>query len=316
MTSYREFHVLGSGYEITSESSRDRPRLILDQPLLITKFNVKSVELPLTFSQLVQPTDYVFTTTYKMQTSGFSVAFRDYIVFSSNEIVTGALILSKMQTLLIAHGSTTFAGHLAATSGFSNNGVDPAAKLSTTTTAVVSLTGVPQFSFTRALAIAGAAPVDTNVLSVTINLIPQSRLASLFDYPYWGSASIVVNTVSGPNLVSVDSALPTMFTRPSYLLLHSNLRAGFHSGSTGRPDSSTYDTIIAKIDIQMDSTQTWGTTSAIWINPSQHPDLFYKANDSEYSELDFWMTYPDGTFARFSGNSFSLTLACIVSTSF
>ena len=316
MTSYREFYVQCAGNEITSESSRDHPRLLLDQPLSITKFNVKSVELPLTFSQLVQPSEYMFTTTYKTVTSGFSVAFRDYIVFTSSEVVTGALLLSKMQTLLIAHGSLTFAGHLSSTSGFSNTGVDPIAKLSSTTTAVLSATGVPQFSFTQALAVAGAAPVDTNVLSVTINLQTHSRLAALFDYPYWGTASILVNTVSGANLVSVDADLRTVFTRPSYLLLHSNLRAGFYSGSTGKPDSSSYDTIIAKVDIQMDNTQSFGLTSAIWINPSQHPDLFYKSNDAEYSELEFWMSYPDGTPARFAGNSFSLTLACIVSTSF
>lgn len=307
---YREFYVRGAGRELTVDSSRDHPRLILGDPLQIKKFNVKTVEIPLSFSQNVHSSEYTFTTTYTMDTAGHSIAFRDYIVFSDQEIVSGALIMSKIQTLLIAHGALTVTQHLAATVGFTTTLVGGAAKLNGAPTAVLSADGIPQFTFVTALAVV-AAP-DTAVTSVVIDLGFQSRLADLFDYPYYLPATITTDTVSGANIVSDDTENRSMVTRPPYLFLHSNLRPGFQQNSTGRPDDSANDTIIAKVDITMDNTQAWGLVSVIWVNPCQHPDLFYTANDREYSEIDFWMSYPDGTPARFSGNSFALTLACII----
>jgi len=310
MNTYREFYVRGAGRELTSDSNRDHPRLFLGDPISIKKFNVKTVELPLSFSQDVHSSEYTFTTKYTMNTAGHSISFSDAIVFSSTEVVTGALIMSKMQTLLIAHAARTVTQHTTSTVGFTNTLVGGAAQLGAGPLAVLSVEGIPQFTFTRALAVV-AAP-DIEVVSVVINLGFQSRLADLFDYPYYEAATITVDDVSGGTLVSVDTENKSMVTRPAYLFLHSNLRAGFHQNSTNRPYDSINATIIAKIDISMDNTQAWGLVSVIWTNPCQHPDLFYSANEREYSEIEFWMSYPDGTPARFSGNSFSLTLACIV----
>ena len=310
MPKYREFYVRGAGRELTVDSSRDHPRLILGDPLQIKRFNVKTVEIPLSFSQQVHPREYAFTTTYTMNTAGHSISFIDYVVFTDQEIVTGALIVSKMQTLLIAHAARTVTQHTALTQGFTTTLVGGAAQLNGAPTMVLSADGIPQLTFVQALAIV-AAP-DTTVNSVVINFGFQSKLADLFDYPYYLAATITVDDVVGATIVSVNTENRSMVTRPAYLFLHSNLRAGLRQMSTQRPDDSINNTIIAKIDITMDNTQAWGLVSVVWVNPCQHPDLFYTANDREYSEIDFWMSYPDGTPARFSGNSFSLTLACLV----
>jgi len=312
---FREFYVRGEGKEKTHNSSRSRPQLLLANPIRINKFNVKSAEIPLTIQPKVFNNAYSFYTKYTFNT-GATLQFRDELVFTDAEILDGPTLLSKMQSWLEFHADDT-KGNVVL---FYNDqdviitGTVPnAIHLGVAPTAVVlsstALRGVPKFSFDKTLAVTSGG---VNSLSrVDINLVDQSLLASFFDFPYYGTAMIAVHTSASTKWTSSES-LPTMRTRPSYILLHSNIRGGAQYLSTGRAyQSDGNNTIIAKITIPFTS-EGFGDTVVTWNNPCVHPDLMYSANDAEYSYLEFWCTYPDGTEIDFNENSFSLTLMTIV----
>lgn len=318
---YREFIVRGEGYEKVHGSTRDRPRFGLSAPIQINKYHLKTVEIPLTFQPLVDNSVYTFYTTYYLD-DGSNFVFTNNFTFTQEELLTGDLLLEKLETILDLHASQDVAAHLAdATITITNNGAPTDTRLNAATYARINTTtptelsptpvGAPYIYVGRAL-VAGTGV--TNCTSVEINLGQGSLLGDLFDFTYL-STGIITLTNDGAGFNSSDATeppLPIMRTRPSYLLLHSNLRAGAYHYSTGRP-GDTGSTVLCKIPIRMDSTQPWGEVTQIWTNGSLHPDLMFTANDALYSELEFWFTYPDGTTkVCFGGKAFSLTLACIV----
>jgi hypothetical protein len=327
---YREFYIRGGGREIASNSDRNEPIIHCGAPIILNKFNVKTAEIPLTFSpKTVDPIDMTFYTAYTTN-AGNVITFTDVITFSTAEYFTGILMLEKMTEKLTFHTSLTLTAHTAAGTVYTNPGpVGGAFQLSATNLLLQLMdTAVADLPFPASVLYPGrpylrvpTAPTtgaggDTAVASVTISFPAESQIANFCDFPYWNRPQewVANNTTTTPaNTLSTDSTVPSLRTRPSYLLLHSNIRPGTQYMATGRPDNSKSATAIAKIPIRMDSTQQFGTAAQIWTNEVQHPDLFIPANDMEYTELKFWLTYPDGlTKCQFSGNNFSLTLSALV----
>jgi len=320
MVYYREFMISGEGNEVTVNSSRDRPGYILSAPLHIYKFNVKSLELPLSFNPKLQPTEMPFYTTYFIA-SGGNVVFKDYIAFTQNVQMTGATVAAKIQECLVYHASKSFATHGliasissagVSTSGITNNGANPVTVLGATPTCTIVTTlpnsGALSISVNRATTI-NISTVD----AMTIDFGLRSILAAFMDFQYYSTSAVVNFTVNG-GVIANDPALgPTLRTRPAYFFLNSNVRAGFKYHSTARPRESAGN-IIAKVHIPMDSATALGDSYSIWVNPSQTEDLMYTCDEASYSSLEFWMTYPDGvTEVTFIGNAFSLTLATLIS---
>lgn len=313
-TWYHEFHTQGEGHEIAVDSTRNRPRFLLVHPIRINRFNVKTVEFPLNMSPDVSNTPLVFYTTYTFNTS--SITFKDTLSFGIHErIHDGSILLSKIVEKWTYHATLAMAALKTAygTHNYTETGTVPGTlKLSATAptytiTPSGTYTGVPVYVINQTLAVAAGDAL----IGFKINFVPASILASLFDYGYYSSAT-AIGVASGGNITSLNTE-PQMRTRPSYILLHSNLRSGAFQNSTSRPSRLTPDTIIAKIPVELNNTMTFGEVSQIWINPSQHPDLMYRATDRDYNELEYWFTYPDGlTMVNFDGKSFSLTIAMIV----
>ena len=328
---YREFYIRGAGREISSNSNRNEPVLYSGAPLVFNKFNVKTVELPLTFSPITKDREeFSFTTVYTTNL-GNTLTFKDYITFTEHEYFEGTLLLSKIQALLRLHGSLDALGHFTApTPGFVNAGVGPLFKLKQTVTVSFLDSVIVNAPFPASQIFYGkpylvfdplptTANVDASIAKVVISFPVESQLTQFLDFPYWDRPTDWVTSVvlTSPaavlNFLATGDELPTVRTRPSYLLLHSNLRAGFNYMSSSRPDNHMSSTMIAKVPIKMDSSQQFGVAAQIWTNEVQDPDLFMTANDSEYTELKFWFTYPDGiTRVRFGGNNFSLTLSALV----
>jgi len=327
MLFYREFYVRGAGREISINSDRNRPRLLLSAPIILNRFTIKTVEVPLTFSPLtIDPTDMSFTTTYTTNT-GHSFSFIDYLTFDSEEFFDGTLLLQKMEVALAAHAAVDVATHEASTPGFVNNSTEGAFELSNTNLSLTLLdddgtgSGDPnattpfpnlQYFFGKPFLTMDIIPTtpgatDTTLGRCVIAFPAESQIANFTDFPYWNRPlEWVCDTpsTSPTNLITTNIEVPTLRTRPSYLLLHSNIRGGLQYYTTGRPaDNGT--TVIAKVCIRMDSTQEFGSAAQIWVNEQLHPECFYPGNDMEYSELIFWFTYPDGlTQCQFAGNNF------------
>lgn len=329
---YREFYIRGGGREIASNSDRNEPVIHCGAPIILNKFSVKTAEIPLTFSpKTVDPLDMTFYTAYTTNT-GKVITFTDVITFGTAEYFTGTLMLDKMLDQLSFHASVDLTAHTAAGTLYTNPGAvggafqlgstAPVIELQLMDTAVtdepfpdsVLYPGRPYMRFPTTPAVGAGA--DTAITSVTVTFPPNSQIANFCDFPHWNRPQewIANNATTVPgNGISTDATIPSLRTRPSYLLLHSNIRAGTQYLATGRPDNSGSGTAIAKIPIRMDSTQQFGTAAQIWTNEVQHPDLFLPANDMEYTILHFWLTYPDGkTKCQFSGNNISLTLSALV----
>ena len=313
---FREFHVRGEGVEKTINSSRSRPQLLLTDPIRINRFNVKTVEIPLTFQPKVYENSYAFFTTYTFNT-GATVKFKDYLIFTDSEVLDGPTIMDHIEKILIIHAAGSMTANIAAysSSEITITGTVPGAiSLDNAPRASVltdpALRGVPFIDFDPDLDVTAGAV--TSVTRMDIDLVAQSILASFFDLPYYGSAIIPVATTNMSGRIETATNLHTMRTRPAYIYLHSNIRAGASYLSTGRPTgNSSSNTVIAKVTLPF-TTEGFGDTVTIWNNPCLHPDLMFTASDVEYSYLEFWCTYPDGTEVDFNENSFSLTLMTIV----
>lgn len=315
---YKELLIRGEGAEKLVTSTRDRPRVMLQDPITINKFNVKTVEIPLTFGPLLTPYDLPFITTYTLDGGNpkHTATFTDYIIINNTETLTGDLLVDRMQEKLVIHQSASLTTLLttpgvqlvlgAGTSGAVRLGSGPIFQLQEDEPDA----GVPFLSVDDNLAVSGGG--SSFVTSVRIDLIRYSLLANFFDYRYHDLPYIIADVLflGLGFLASVGGN--SMRTRPSYFLLHSNLRGGATYQSIGKPNHTT-GTIIAKVNVRMDDSQSLGHAAQIWTNPCQHPDFMFSANDSEYTDLEFWMTYPDGiTTVCFTGNSFSLTLCMLV----
>jgi hypothetical protein len=313
---YREFYIRGEGPEKLRGSDRNRPRFALSEPLQLQKFVVKTAEVPLAFSPLVYDRRYHFTVVYT-HSSGGTMTVNDSISFTQYETFSGLTLIAKIAARLLLHSSIGDTAALIAANDAYRQASFVAPWTGTfeigSNTLIVETgdTNKPPGSFTLGQ-IEAMVEGGGTITDVSIDFGFQSILADLIDYPYHSPAVVSANIPSEEGII-VSGDTPIIRSRPSYLLLHSNLRAGLDHPSTGKP-SEISSTVIAKLTLRMDDTQGATDAAQVWVNSMTHPDLMFTANNTEYSHLEFWMTYPDGvTPVHFSGNSFSLTLATIAS---
>jgi len=311
---YREFYVRGVGRELTVDSNRNRPCYLLSAPLAIKKINVKTVELPLTFNPKIWDNRLPFISTYTFS-DGTIFTFTDYIDLSGGVVLSAALIESQMDTAFGIHNSDTGANLVADPTVnlvISGTGDDTIQLNATAPNVTLQTSGVYAGRFLIEATEATASGGGITVTEMEVDFIKGSLLAKLMDFPPYVEATITTSDDALGVIFNTLSTAPTIRTRPSYFLLHSNLRTGMVYHSTAVP-AETSGTIIAKVTVPQSDSIYLGESAVTWVNPCQDPALFMTTDEADYSKLEFWMTYPDGTTeVDFGGDYFSLTLSTLV----
>lgn len=270
--------------------NRNRRILELNEPLNLQAFQVKSIELPLSWDNITETHTFAVSVTYALDGAVFTKSFT-----LPAGLYTAETFTSRMQQLL-----QDTAWDLPAPVNPPNS-----------TSFRVSLEQADGRVVFELLP-AGHNAARTGGVTLTVDF-PESmkKYVSVPYYDKWTSLYTGTATVSPFQYLQArtDFALRLV---PNYVYLHSNLMNHTQHGSATRAVGAyTSRTIMAKIPIDS-SNFTWGVDIMMWDNPSLDKDFMFRcAANQHITRMEFWFTDEVGKEIDFNNVSFSLTLSCL-----
>jgi hypothetical protein len=277
---------------VKAGGNRNRRLLELNEPLNLHAFQVKTIELPLSWDNVTE--NHVFDVSILYATG--NVLFTKQVTLLKG-FYTSETFAETLQDLLRNTPWITPAA-LAPDSAFFNVSVD-------------DNDGRLQFSFLSA----GHNATRTGAATLTVTFPASMRsyvsvpFHDQWSQVYTGTVPDIDAAVDADLKATSDFALRLV---PNYLYLHSNLMAHTHHGSATRAIGGyTSRTIMAKVPLNT-ADYTWGTEILIWDNPSLDKDFMFRCGANQHiTRMEFWFTDEAGKEIDFNNVSFSLTLSCL-----
>lgn len=269
--------------------NRNRRILELNEPLNLQAFQVKSIELPLSWDNITETHTFSVSITYDADGAVFTKSFS-----LPAGLYTADTFTSQLETLLQNTAWTN------------PTGADP--NSSSFRVILNEADGRLNFRF-----LLNGHPAGRNGNATLTVDFPESmrKYVSVPYYDNWESeyTSPATNIATTTLSTFTDFALRLV---PNYLYLHSNLMNHTQHGSATRAVGAyTSRTIMAKIPIDS-STFTWGVDIMLWDNPSLDKDFMFRcAANQHITRMEFWFTDEAGKEIDFNNVSFSLTLSCL-----
>jgi hypothetical protein len=269
--------------------NRNRRILELNEPLNLQAFQVKSIELPLSWDNITETHTFNVSIRYVSDNAVFSKTF-----LLPSGLYTADTFTNELQTLLRDSPWNPYIAPNPPDQDKFQVVIDEA-------------NGRLAFGFLPS----GHTGGRTGEVWLTVDF-PESmrKYVSVPYYDTWSSLyTDVADSTADVLEATTDFALRLV---PNYLYLHSNLMTHTQHGSATRAVGAyTSRTIMAKIPI--DSTGfTWGVDIMLWDNPSLDKDFMFRcAANQHITRMEFWFTDEAGKEIDFNNVSFSLTLSCL-----
>jgi hypothetical protein len=292
MAQYSELHFNSAVFsdKVKYRGTRSRRILELNNPLHISKFHVKDLELPLFWVNLRKAG--TATITWGFTNNGLFTTVLDFPagVYNSTNFIEKFELDFRNATFVDVNtiGGTSLAQVHALADTIS--------------------VGLDQFESRMRFVVDWSAFVSNAVtytpiyLAVTWSETLRPFFSRLFDSQNDPLSQVTTNG-------TWISMYPMRFV-PNYVYLHSNLMAATPYSSICRAlGSFASRTIVTKIPI--DDNYDWQQDIMPWTNPALDTAFMFDCGGTEFSELEFWFTDESGEELDFQNVQFSLTLAVL-----